>query len=85
MKKMNIFSIEGLLTLLATLSFYSHRSHLWSRQEELTISSFFLMVMLLMTLTVYKRTDFRLKMQRFARSFLLYVGGGFSGILFEKH
>ena len=53
MKKMNIFSIEGALTLLATLSFLFSQKPLVALPRGIDYFFFyFLMVMLLMTLTV---------------------------------
>ena len=74
MKKMNIFSVEGSLTLLATLSFLFSQNFFF----------YFLIVMLLMTLTVYKSDCFSFEDAAFCSLISLYVGGGFSGILFVR-
>jgi phosphatidate cytidylyltransferase len=55
MKKMNIFSVEGVLTLLATLSFLFSQRPLVALPRGIDyFFIYFLIVMLLMTLTVYK-------------------------------
>ena len=85
MKKMNIFSIEGLLTLLATLSFLFSQKPLVALPRGIDYFFFyFLMVMLLMTLTVYKSDRFSFEDAAFCSLISLYVGGGFSGILFVR-
>ena len=85
MKKMNIFSIEGFLTLLATLSFLFSQKPLVALPRGIDYFFFyFLIVMLLMTLTVYKSDRFSFEDAAFCSLISLYVGGGFSGILFVR-
>lgn len=85
MKKMNIFSVEGALTLLATLSFLFSQKPLVALPRGIDYFFFyFLMVMLLMTLTVYKSDRFSFEDAAFCSLISLYVGGGFSGILFVR-
>ena len=81
MKKLSIFSIEGVLTLIATLSIIFARAPI----IELPVGVdffyiFFLCVMLLMSLTVYKSETLFIEDVSFLSLIALYVGGGFSGI-----
>ena len=85
MKKLSIVSIEGILTLIATLSIIFARVPI----IELPVGVdffyiFFLCVMLLMSLTVYKSETLSIEDVSFLSLIALYVGGGFSGILFVR-
>ena len=85
MKKLSIFSIEGVLTLIATLSIIFARAPI----IELPVGVdffyiFFLCVMLLMSLTVYKSETLFIEDVSFLSLIALYVGGGFSGILYVR-
>lgn len=85
MKKMNIFSVEGGLTLLATLSFLFSQKPLVSLPSGIDyFFIYFLIVMLLMTLSVVKIDRFSFEDASFCSLISLYVGGGFSGILFAR-
>ena len=85
MKKMNIFSVEGVLTILATLSFLFSQRPLVALPRGIDyFFIYFLIVMLLMTLTVYKSDRFSFEDAAFCSLISLYVGGGFSGILFVR-
>lgn len=85
MKRLNIVSIEGLLTVLATYSVIFARTpvvYLASGVDFFYL--FFLCVMLLMTVTVYKSDQFSIEDVSFLALIALYVGGGFSGVLFVR-
>ena len=85
MKKMNIFSVEGVLTILATLPFLFSQRPLVALPRGIDyFFIYFLIVMLLMTLTVYKSDRFSFEDAAFCSLISLYVGGGFSGILFVR-
>lgn len=85
MKQLKLFSYEGVLTLLATYSIiFAKTSILYLTRQVDFFSMFFLCVMLLLALTVYKSEQFSIEDVSFLALIALYVGGGFSGILFVR-
>lgn len=85
MKKLNLFSYEGFLTLIATYSIiFAKTAIVYLTRHIDFFSVFFLCVMLLLALTVYKSEQFSIEDVSFLALISLYVGGGFSGILFVR-
>lgn len=85
MKKMNYFSLEGAITSIATLSIVNATFPLaYFSSNSSFFYIFFTCILFLMLCTVYRPEVFSFEEVSFFTLAALYVGGGFSGILFVR-
>ncbi|MGY3724402.1 phosphatidate cytidylyltransferase [Granulicatella balaenopterae] len=91
MKEIHIFSIEGMITLIATISLTVSQSPILTQGPLFNIKPidnlhvFFLCILLLMILTVYRENHFSIDEAAYCSLGSLYVGGGFGGVLLVRN